>query len=276
MAIKTFAPITPSRRGMTMSDFAEITRGEPEKSLTRGKSSTGGRNNAGRTTTRFRGGGVKRRLRAIDFLRSKENIPAKVKHIEYDPNRSANIALLAYADGEKSYIVAPVGLAVGMTVLSGKAAEIKPGNCKRLRDIPPGIDIHNLEVQPGGGARLARSAGQVAQLRAKEGDYAQVRLPSGEIRKLHVDCRATIGRVGNLEHGSIKLGKAGRKRHLGRRPHVRGVAMNPVDHPMGGGEGRSSGGGHPQSPWGQLAKGKKTRKPGRPSDKFIVERRKKK
>jgi len=276
MATKTFAPITPSRRGTTMSDFAEITRGEPEKSLTRGKTSTGGRNNVGRTTTRFRGGGAKRRLRAVDFLRAKENVPAKVKHIEYDPNRSANIALLTYADGEKSYILAPVGLGVGMTVMSGKAAEIKPGNCKRLRDIPPGIDIHNLEVQPGGGARLVRSAGQVAQLRAKEADYAQVRLPSGEIRKLHLDCRATIGQVGNLEHGSIKLGKAGRKRHLGRRPHVRGVAMNPVDHPMGGGEGRSSGGGHPRSPWGQLAKGKKTRKPRRPSDRFIVERRKKK
>jgi large subunit ribosomal protein L2 len=276
MAIKTFNPITPSRRGTTMSDFAEITREAPEKSLTRGKTSSGGRNNAGRITTRFRGGGAKRRLRAIDFLRSKEDIPAKVKHIEYDPNRSANIALLAYADGEKTYILAPVGLAVGMTVMSGKNAEMKPGNCKRLRDIPPGISIHNIETRPGSGARLARSAGQVAQLRAKEGEYAQIRLPSGEVRKLHIDCRATIGQVGNIEHSGIKLGKAGRKRHLGFRPHVRGVAMNPVDHPMGGGEGRTSGGGHPQSPWGQLAKGKKTRKPRQPSDKFIVERRKKK
>lgn len=276
MAIKSFAPITPSRRGTTMLDFAELTRGTSEKSLTRGKRATGGRNNSGRITSRFRGGGAKRALREIDFLRAKEDIPATVKHIEYDPNRSANIALLFYADGEKRYILAPVGIALGDVVMSGKQAELKPGNCKRLRDIPVGVNIHNLEVRPGCGAKLARSAGQVAQLRGKEGDYVQVRLPSGEVRKLHADCRATIGQVGNLEHDSIKLGKAGRKRHLGRRPHNRGVAMNPVDHPMGGGEGRTSGGGHPRSPWGQLAKGKKTRKPNRPSDKFILERRKKK
>lgn len=276
MAIRNLPPLTPGQRGMSVADFAEITRDRPEKSLTRGKKSTGGRNNAGRITSRFRGGGAKRCLRDIDFLRAKEGVPAQVRHLEYDPNRSANLALLEYADGEKAYILAPVGLAVGATVMSGKDAEIKPGNCKRLRDIPAGIDLHNLEVRPGGGARLVRAAGQVAQLRAKEGDYAQVRLPSGEVRLLHVDCRATIGQVGNLEHGGIKLGKAGRKRHLGRRPHNRGVVMNPVDHPMGGGEGRSSGGGHPRSPWGQLAKGKKTRRPNRPSDNFILERRKKK
>lgn len=275
MGIKKYNPTSPSRRQMTVSDFAELTRSTPEKGLTRGKSSSGGRNNAGRITTRFRGGGVKRRLRTIDFKRDKDGIPAKVAHIEYDPNRSARIALLHYVDGEKRYILAPVGLAQGTMVLSGPQAEFTAGNAMKLRDIPLGLSIHAIELVPGKGAALARAAGQVATLRAKEGDYVQVKLSSGEVRQIHMDCRATIGQVGNLEHSGITLGKAGKKRYLGFRPHVRGVAMNPIDHPMGGGEGRSSGGGHPRSPWGQLAKGKRTRNPRKSSSKFIVERRKK-
>ena len=275
MPVKKYNPTTPGRRGMSVSDFAEITKSCPEKSLTRGKKSTGGRNNNGRITTRFRGGGVKRRYRDIDFKRDKDGIPATVKAIEYDPNRSANIALLFYTDGEKRYILAPNKLEIGTTVMSGEKAEAKPGNAMKLRDIPVGFEIHNIEMRPGSGAKLVRSAGQVAQLRSKEGKYAQVKLPSGEVRMIHIDCRATIGQVGNLEHMNVKLGKAGKKRYLGRRPHVRGVAMNPVDHPMGGGEGKTSGGGHPQSPWGQLAKGKRTRNKHKASDKFIVERRKK-
>jgi large subunit ribosomal protein L2 len=260
---------------MSVSDFSELTRRTSEKSLTRGKHSTGGRNNRGRITTRFRGGGVKRALRAIDFKRDKDGIPAKVAHIEYDPNRSARIALLHYRDGEKRYILAPVGLEQGATVISGPTAEFTPGNAMLLKDIPLGVDIHAIELVPGKGAALVRAAGQVATLRAKEGEYAQVKLPSGEVRRIHLSCRATVGQVGNLEHNAISLGKAGRKRYLGRRPHVRGVAMNPVDHPMGGGEGRTSGGGHPRSPWGQLAKGKKTRNKRKASTRFIVERRKK-
>ncbi|NLF15785.1 MAG: 50S ribosomal protein L2 [Lentisphaerae bacterium] len=275
MGIKKYNPTSPSRRQMTVSDFAELTRSTPEKRLTRGKNSSGGRNNAGRITTRFRGGGVKRRLRVIDFKRDKDGIPAKVAHIEYDPNRSARIALLHYVDGEKRYILAPVGLAQGATVMSGPQAEYTAGNSMKLKDIPLGLSIHAIELVPGKGAALARSAGQVATLRAKEGDYVQVKLSSGEVRQIHMDCRATIGQVGNLEHSGISLGKAGKKRYLGFRPHVRGVAMNPIDHPMGGGEGRSSGGGHPRSPWGQLAKGKRTRNPRKSSTKFIVERRKK-
>ncbi|OGV49006.1 MAG: 50S ribosomal protein L2 [Lentisphaerae bacterium GWF2_52_8] len=275
MGLKTYRPVTPSRRGMVVPDYAEITKTAPEKSLTKGKRSTGGRNAQGRITTRFRGGGNKRSYRMIDFKREKDGIPAKVASIEYDPNRSSYIALLCYADGEKTYILAPQGVKVGDLLLSGQNVEIKVGNCLRVRHIPMGVDIHNVEMNPGRGAKLVRSAGQSAQLRSKEGDYAQIKLPSGEIRKIHLDCRATIGQVGNLDHMNVKLGKAGKKRYLGRRPHNRGVVMNPVDHPMGGGEGRSSGGGHPRSPWGQLAKGKKTRTPKKLSNKFIVERRKK-
>jgi large subunit ribosomal protein L2 len=275
MAIKSYNPTTPSRRNMTVSDFAEITVSAPLKSLTKGKKSTGGRNNLGRITTRFRGGGNKRRLRAIDFKREKDGIPAKVESIEYDPNRTANIALLSYADGEKRYILAPLGLTVGATVMNGPKAEPKNGNCLRLKDIPVGLSIHNIEMQANHGAKLARSAGQVAILRGRDEKYAQVKLPSGEVRLINIECRATIGQVGNLDHSKIKLGKAGKKRYLGKRPHVRGVAMNPVDHPMGGGEGKTSGGGHPQSPWGQLAKGKKTRNKRKASTKFILERRKK-
>ncbi|UDQ97581.1 50S ribosomal protein L2 [Lentisphaerota bacterium WC36G] len=275
MALKSFKPTSPSRRHMTVSDFAEITASAPEKSLTKGKRSTGGRNNAGRITVRFRGGGVKRRFRAIDFKRSKENIPATVKSIEYDPNRTSNIALICYADGEKSYILAPNGLEVGDTVMSGPKAPIKPGNVLKIKDIPAGVNIHNIELYPGRGGQLVRSAGQTAVLRGKDGKYAIVKLPSGEVRYINMDCRATIGQVGNLDHNKVNLGKAGKKRYLGKRPHVRGVAMNPVDHPMGGGEGKTSGGGHPQSPWGQLAKGYRTRKKHKPSNKFIIERRNK-
>ena len=275
MAIKKYKPTTPGRRDMTVLDYAEITKNGPEKSLTKGKKSTGGRNNNGRITTRFRGGGAKRRYRDIDFKRDKDGIPATVKSIEYDPNRSANIALIAYADGEKRYILAPIGVTVGTKLMSGEKAEIKPGNALKLKDIPIGMELHNLEMRPGGGAKLVRSAGQVAVLRAREDKYAQVKLPSGEIRMINVECRATLGQVGNLEYMKVKLGKAGRRRHMGFRPHVRGVAMNPVDHPMGGGEGKTSGGGHPMSPWGQLSKGKKTRNKHKASDKFIVERRKK-
>lgn len=259
---------------MATSDFAEITAAAPLKNLTKGKKSTGGRNNLGRITTRFRGGGNKRRLREIDFKREKEGIPAKVASIEYDPNRTANIALLVYADGEKRYILAPLGLEVGATVMNGPKAALKPGNCLRLKDIPVGLNIHNIEMQANRGAKLVRSAGQVAVLRARDGNYAQVKLPSGEVRLINVECRATIGQVGNPDHSKLKLGKAGKKRYAGKRPHVRGVAQNPVDHPMGGGEGKSSGG-HPQSPWGQLAKGKKTRNRRKVSNRFIVERRKK-
>lgn len=260
---------------MAVPDFAELTRRTAERSLTVGKRSTGGRNNHGHVTTRFRGGGVKRAYRKIDFRREKDGIPAKVAHIEYDPNRSARIALLHYADGEKRYILCPTGLEQGGTVMSGPTAEFKPGNAMALRDIPLGLEIHNIELSPGRGGVLVRSAGQTAVLRAKEGSHAQVKLPSGEIRLVHVDCRATIGQVGNIEHAGISYGKAGKKRYLGRRSHSRGVAMNPIDHPMGGGEGRTSGGGHPRSPWGQLAKGYRTRNKRKTSSRFIVERRKK-
>ena len=275
MPVRKYNPTTPGRRGMSVSDFAEITKDSPEKSLVQGKKSTGGRNNNGRVTTRFRGGGAKRKLRQIDFKRDKDGIPAVVNAIEYDPNRSANIALLFYADGEKRYILAPAKLKVGDTVSSGEKAEVKPGNTLKLKDIPMGFEIHNIEMRPGAGGKLVRAAGQAAQLRAKEGKYAQIKLPSGEIRMIHLECKATIGQVGNVENMNVKLGKAGRKRYLGKRPHVRGVAMNPVDHPMGGGEGRTSGGGHPQSPWGQLSKGKRTRSKNKASNKFIVERRRK-
>jgi len=258
---------------MTTADHSDLSKKPPERSLLDQKTSTGGRNNGGRTTCRFRGGGHKRRYRIIDFKRDKIGVPANVASIEYDPNRSARIALLHYADGEKRYILAPDGLTVGSQVLSSAHADIKPGNCLRLRHIPPGTTIHNVELRKGKGAQLVRSAGAAAQLMSKDGAYAQVRLPSGEIRKVHIDCRATVGQVSNPEHGNLKRGKAGRSRWLGRRPHNRGVSMNPVDHPMGGGEGRSSGGRHPCSPWGQLAKGLKTRKNVR-TDNMIIRRRK--
>ncbi len=275
MPIKSFKPTTKSRRFITVLDYSELTDKAPEKSLTSGIRSTGARNNLGRVTTRFRGGGNKRAYRQIDFKRSKTGMPATVKALEYDPNRSAFIALLSYQDGEKAYILAPVGLKVGQTVSSGPNAEIKPGNALPLRNIPVGSDIHNIELVPGKGAKLVRSAGQIATLRSKDGEYGQVKLPSGEVRLIHLNCMATIGQVGNLDHMNVSLGKAGKKRYKGFRPHVRGVVMNPVDHPMGGGEGRSSGGGHPVSPWGQLAKGKRTRSPKKTSKNFIVERRKK-
>lgn len=276
MAVKSFNPVTPSRRHMATLDYAStITSTKPEKSLLKGKKASGGRNNAGRVTTRFRGGGNKRRYRMVDFIRAKENVPAKVVSIEYDPNRSANIALICYADGEKSYILAPVGLKVGDKVMNGAKAELKPGNWLAIKDIPVGVNICCIEMQPGRGAKIARSAGQVATLRGKEETYAQIKLPSGEVRMIHVNCHAMVGQIGNLDRMNVKMGKAGKKRYLGFRPHVRGVAMNPVDHPMGGGEGRTSGGGHPVSPWGQLAKGKRTRNPKKTSKNFIVERRKK-
>jgi large subunit ribosomal protein L2 len=272
MGIKSFKPTSAARRFYTVSDFKEITKSEPERSLIEKQTSTGGRNNNGRITSRFRGGGHKQRYRLVDFKRDKIGIPATVAAIEYDPNRTARIALLHYADGEKRYILAPDGLAVGATLLASRNADIKPGNSLTLRYIPPGTSIHNVEIRKGKGGQLVRSAGVAAQLMAKDGSYAQVRLPSGEIRKVHLDCRATVGQVSNIEHASISLGKAGRSRWLGRRPHNRGVTMNPVDHPMGGGEGRSSGGRHPCSPWGQLTKGLKTRNNKR-TDGMIIRRR---
>lgn len=275
MDIKTYKPTSPGRRGASVLDRSEITRQEPERSLLRPLKKTGGRNNVGRITCRHRGGGAKRRYRVIDFKRNKDGVPATVAHIEYDPNRTSRIALLHYADGEKRYILAPNGLEVGMTVASGPEAEPRVGCAMRLRDIPLGLDVHAIEMQAGRGAQLVRSAGSKAQLAAKEGKYALLVLPSGELRKVHIDCRATIGQVGNLDHQNIKIGKAGRKRHMGIRPTVRGVAMYPAAHPHGGGEGRTMGK-HPVSPWGQPAKGGKTRKPHKASDKLIVRRRKKK
>jgi large subunit ribosomal protein L2 len=272
MGIKTFKPTSPSRRYYSTSDFADITKSEPEKSLVEKQTSTGGRNNVGRITSRFRGGGHKQRYRIIDFKRDKIGVPATVAAIEYDPNRTARIALLHYADGEKRYILAPDGLAVGTQIVASRHADIKPGNSLTLRFIPPGTSIHNVELKKGKGGQLVRSAGVSAQLMAKDAQFAQVRLPSGEIRKVHLDCRATVGQVSNIDHANINLGKAGRSRWLGRRPHNRGVTMNPVDHPMGGGEGRSCGGRHPCSPWGQLSKGLKTRNNKR-TDTMIVRRR---
>jgi len=272
MGIKSYKPTSPARRYYSVSDFADVTKTEPERSLVEKQTSTGGRNNVGRITSRFRGGGHKQRYRIIDFKREKIGVPATVAAIEYDPNRTARIALLHYADGEKRYILAPDGLAVGASVVSSRNADIKPGNSLTLRFIPPGTSIHNVELKKGKGGQLVRSAGVAAQLMAKDGEYAQVRLPSGEIRRVHLDCRATVGQVSNIDHANISLGKAGRSRWLGRRPHNRGVTMNPVDHPMGGGEGRTSGGRHPCSPWGQLAKGLKTRNNKR-TDSMIVRRR---
>lgn len=275
MAVKRFRPVTPTLRYKTVSSFAEITRSTPEKSLLEPIKRTGGRNNQGRLTCRHRGGGHKRMYRVIDFRRNKHGVPAKVATIEYDPNRSARIALLHYADGEKRYILAPDKLSVGSVISSGENAEIKPGNALPLRKIPLGMTIHNVELRRGGGGRLVRGAGTSAQLMAREGKHAHVRLPSGEVRLVDAECYATIGQVGNLEHESIVIGKAGRSRWLGIRPSVRGVAMNPVDHPMGGGESKSSGGRHPCSPWGVPAKGGKTRRK-KSSDRMIVTSRKKK
>ena len=272
MPVKKFRPVTPALRWKTVSDFAEITRSTPEKSLLEPQRSKGGRNNLGRVTSRHRGGGHKRMYRRIDFRRDKEGVPANVVAIEYDPNRSARIALLHYADGEKRYIIAPAGLEVGRRVMSGADAEFEPGNSMPLAKIPVGTVIHAVELVAGKGAQLARSAGASVQLMAKEGNYAQLRLPSGEMRKVRIECRATIGQVGNLEHENISIGKAGRSRWLGIRPQSRGVAMNPIDHPMGGGEGKTSGGRHPCSPWGWKTKGFRTRKK-KSSDRLIMRRR---
>ncbi|MCX8036969.1 MAG: 50S ribosomal protein L2 [Candidatus Sumerlaeia bacterium] len=274
MGIKLYKPTTPGRRGMSVSTFEELTREHGEKSLMHGLPSTGGRNNRGRMTARHRGGRHARSYRIIDFRRDKDNIPAKVASIEYDPNRSARIALLHYADGEKRYILAPMGLKVGQTVLSGENAEIIEGNALPLRAIPLGTIIHNVEMVPGKGGQIAKSAGAFAQLVAREGKMATLRLPSGEIRMVPVACKATIGQVGNVDHENISLGKAGRNRWKGVRPASRAVAKNPVDHPMGGGEGKSSGGRHPCTPWGKITKGLKTRNPRKQSKKLIIKRRK--
>jgi large subunit ribosomal protein L2 len=273
MGIRKYKPTTPGRRGSSVADFVEVTRSTPEKSLVRPLHSKGGRNNAGRVTVRHQGGGHKRAYRLIDFRRhDKDGVPAKVAHIEYDPNRTARIALLHYADGEKRYIIAPAGLVQGARVEAGAGADIKPGNNLPLRHIPVGTTVHAIELRPGGGAKFARSAGSSVQLLAKEGAMATLRMPSGEVRMVDVRCRATIGEVGNAEQSNINWGKAGRMRWKGVRPTVRGVAMNPVDHPHGGGEGKTSGGRHPVSPWGQ--KEGRTRKRGKASDKYIVRRRK--
>ena len=273
MGIRAYKPTSPARRFYTVSDFKDITTDVPERKLLEPKARTGGRNHYGRITSRFRGGGHKQAYRIVDFKRAKIGVPAKVAEIEYDPNRTARIALLHYADGVKAYILAPDGLKQGDSVVSSRSADIKPGNSLPLAVIPPGTMVHNVELRKGKGGQLVRSAGVAAQLMARDGVCAMVKLPSGEIRKVHIECRATIGQVSNLEHQNISLGKAGRARWLGRRPPNRGVTMNPVDHPMGGGEGRTSGGRHPCSPWGQLAKGLKTRNNKR-TDGMIVKSRK--
>lgn len=272
MPIRAYKPTSPGRRFQTVLEYADVTRATPEKGLLRPLVKSGGRNSAGRLTIRHRGGGHKRQYRLIDFRRDKPGIPAKVASIEYDPNRSARIALLHYADGEKRYIVGPLGLQVGEQVMSGRDAEVKIGNALPLRTIPVGMTLHNLELKPGKGAQLARSAGSGVQFLAKEGDYGLVKLPSGELRRISLDCMAVIGQVGNLDYEKVSLGKAGRSRWLGIRPAVRGVAMNPHDHPLGGGEGKSSGGRHPCSPWGKLER--KTRKKRKASDRLIMKRRK--
>ena len=274
MALKKYKPTTPSMRFTVVSAFDQITKTKPERSLLKPRKSKAGRNSAGRITVRHRGGGHKRKYRMIDFKRDKFNIPAKVAAIEYDPNRSANIALLHYVDGEKRYMLAPVKLEVGQMVMSGDQAEAAVGNAMALSQIPLGLFVHNVELEPGRGGKIVRTAGTGAQLMSREGKYAHLKLPSGEIRMVNVRCMATIGRVGNSEHSSLSDGKVGRRRWRGIRPTVRGVAMNPVDHPMGGGEGRSSGGGHPVSPWSKLAKGGRTRSKKKASSKLIVKRRK--
>jgi large subunit ribosomal protein L2 len=274
MGIKQYKPRTSSLRWTSLSDFKEITKKRPERSLTEPLKRTGGRNSQGRITSRYRGGGHKRRYRIIDFRRDKMDVSGRVVSIEYDPNRSSRIALIEYEDNEKRYILWPAGLAKGETVISStKEIDIKPGNAMPLRNIPSGTPIHNLELEKGRGGKIVRSAGSYAQILAKETDYAHVKLPSEEVRLIGIGCMATIGQLGNIEHNTISIGKAGRSRWLGRMPRVRGVVMNPVDHPMGGGEGKSSGGRHPSSPWGQKAKGLQTRKT-KPSDKFIIKRRK--
>lgn len=274
MAIRKSKPVTPGRRGMSHADFSEITRSEPERSLVRPKPKKAGRNSYGRITTRHRGGGHKQKYRVIDFRREKDGIVATVAHIEYDPNRNARIALLNYADGEKRYILLPSRVGVGDKLMSGSDAEIRPGNALPVRNIPVGTTVHNVELKPGGGGKMARSAGSSVQLIAKESRTATLRLPSGEMRMVQMDCRATVGEVGNPESELVQIGKAGRKRWMGVRPTVRGVAMNPIDHPLGGGEGKSSGGRHPTSPWGKPEG--RTRKKGKYSDKMIVRRRGKK
>ncbi len=276
MPIRKLKPRSPGVRSQTISGFDEITKSTPEKSLLVAIARKGGRNNHGRITAKRRGGGHRKQYRVIDFKRRKDGIPAEVAGIEYDPNRSARIALLSYSDGEKRYIVSPAKLNVGDVLISGETADVRVGNCLPLRNIPEGTLIHNVEMRPGKGAQIARSAGSSAQLMAKEGEYVNLKLKSGEIRLVHKNCRATIGTVGNADHENVSIGKAGRVRWMGRRPRVRAVAMNPVDHPMGGGEGRSSGGRHPCSPWGQMAKGLKTRKVKKVSDKFILSRKKRK
>ena len=274
MGIRTYNPYTPSRRHMTGSDFSEITKSTPEKSLTVSKNSKAGRNAQGKITVRHRGGGAKRKYRIIDFKRYKDGIPATVKSIEYDPNRTANIALICYADGQKAYIIAPNGLQVGAVLMNGPEAEIKLGNCLPLAQIPVGTMVHNVELHPGKGGQLVRSAGNAAQLMAKEGKYATLRLPSGEMRLVPIQARATVGQVGNIDHELINIGKAGRKRHMGIRPTVRGSVMNPNDHPHGGGEGRAPiGRSGPSTPWGKPAMGLKTRKKNKQSNKMIVRRR---
>ena len=274
MGIRTYNPYTPSRRHMTGSDFSEITKSTPEKSLTVSKNSKAGRNAQGKITVRHRGGGAKRKYRIIDFKRYKDGIPATVKSIEYDPNRTANIALICYADGQKAYIIAPNGLQVGAVLMNGPEAEIKLGNCLPLAQIPVGTMVHNVELHPGKGGQLVRSAGNAAQLMAKEGKYATLRLPSGEMRLVPIQARATVGQVGNIDHELINIGKAGRKRHMGIRPTVRGSVMNPNDHPHGGGEGRAPiGRSGPMTPWGKPALGYKTRKKNKQSNKMIVRRR---
>ena len=273
MPLKKFRPLTPALRHTVIADYAELTRSKPVKSLTRRRYKTGGRNNYGHISMRWIGGGHKQRYRLVDFRRDKDGVPARVASIEYDPNRSARIALLNYVDGERRYIVAPDGLKVGDRVQSGADAEIRNGNCLPLKNIPVGTNVHNVELFPGRRSRIARSAGAFCQLMAKDGDYAQLRLPSGEQRKFHINCRAVVGQVGNLDHENISYGKAGRNRWRGKLGNVRGVAMNPVDHPMGGGEGKTSGGRHPVSPWGQPAKGYKTRRNKRTTS-MIVRRRK--
>ena len=274
MPLKSNRPVTPARRFTELADFSEITRSTPEKSLLVARKSKSGRNAYGRITVRHRGGGHKRFYRLIDFRRDKPGIPATVATIEYDPNRSARIALLHYRDGEKRYILATMNMKVGMTLMSGPTAEPQEGNSLPLALIPPGLPIHNIELYPGRGAQLCRSAGLSAQLMSRESGFAHIKLPSGEIRKVRTECSATIGQVGNLLHQNVSLGKAGRKRWLGIRPTVRGVVMNPIDHPMGGGEGRSSGGGHPRSPWGLQTKGKKTRNRRKNTARFIIQRSK--
>ncbi|MBR2571544.1 MAG: 50S ribosomal protein L2 [Clostridia bacterium] len=273
MAIRVYKPTSPARRFMSVLSFAELTRKAPERSLTTDLRHRAGRNNTGKITVRHQGGGARRKYRIIDFKRNKDSIPAKVAAIEYDPNRTCFIALLHYADGEKRYILAPLDLKVGDTVMSGEGADIKAGNCLKIQDIPLGTLIHNIELKPGQGGKMVRSAGTAAQLIAKEGSMAQIRLPSGEVRKVAMTARATIGQVGNTDHMNVRIGKAGRQRHLGIRPHVRGVVMNPVDHPHGGGEGRSPVGmPAPMSPWGKKTQGVKTRKHRKYSDKLIVKK----